>query len=53
MLEKKPQKMMPSARNGKNFDSSVPKSELYSGPMPPIIKPMLSVSQKGPSIERR
>ena len=53
MLEKKLQKMMPSARCGKNFDSSVPNSELYSGPMPPIMAPMLSVSHSGPSIERR
>ncbi|BEP91193.1 hypothetical protein D9M69_564970 [compost metagenome] len=53
VLEKKLQKMMPSARCGKNLSSGVPNRELYSGPMPPIMAPMLSVSHRGPSIERR
>ncbi|MCY1242886.1 hypothetical protein D9M72_558780 [compost metagenome] len=53
IAEKKPQKITPSARCGKNLSSWVPKSEAYSGPMPPIMMPMLSVSHSGPSMERR
>ncbi len=50
---KKFQKMMPSAKCGKNLDNSVLNSVAYNGPIPPIMAPMLSVSHSGPSMERR
>ena len=52
MLDIKPQRIKPVARNGRNSAMGEWKIDPNTTPMVPIITPMLIVSQKGPSAER-
>ncbi len=53
MVEIVPQSIKPALRKGINSSIGADKIWLKTTPMVPIIIPMLKVSQKGPSTERR